>query len=223
MEQNNKANEKVKEVYILQLDKNRLFIVGGLFILLLSGSFLLGQKFAPTNEVANFSNIDKTETALDVIQKEQAKLPSEEPSLPAEAALPATNTEVSKVANVSVEVEEHKKQEPLKIIKEETLIQDDPFLHPPSKRKKTKFPKKTQKKIKEAFYTVQAAAFKWENQAKKLERKLKSKGLSARVVRGLRFYFVRVGKAQNKTKLQTLLKRVEKITKSKPMIVRQKS
>lgn len=69
-------------------------------------------------------------------------------------------------------------------------------------------------------YTIQVAAFVKEKAANSLRSKMKKSGISARVDRGARFYYVRSGLAKNRQSLKKNLDKIIKLFKVKPYLKR---
>lgn len=223
-----------REVYILQLDRARIVTLSGIFFFLLSGIFLLGYKLAEpktSNEMNRFENqslekeaetslkLDSAETGLKLNQE---VLPIEEEiiSQKQKAKEPVLMREPSDEEGDLKE----SKSSGLRIVRERVETKEDPFLRSPSSTVKKEARKLATRKENATRpivgYTVQVAAFKHEKDALRLKSDLKKKGISARVEKGIRYYFVRTGKASSRKGLSSLARKVKSKTGIQTMVVR---
>lgn len=94
----------------------------------------------------------------------------------------------------------------------------DPFLNKDSKKSaSTATMSRTAPMGK--YYSIQAAAYVHEKDAIRFSKELKAKGFEARVDRGIRFYFVRIGRAQNKQELELTNKKIQDTMKLESILV----
>ncbi|MCS6985509.1 MAG: SPOR domain-containing protein [Leptospiraceae bacterium] len=184
----------MRKVYVIHLDRSRIFLLSGIFLLVLSLALFVGYTFA-SREPNSFEKeipivSEKTQSLSRAASPQDMVLPSVDQPLVQEEAKP----------------------------QEINLHLEDPFITPPPSRQR-----QSEKKIDQSItkYTIQVGAFLHEKDALKLKTKLLEQGFAARVERGRLYWFVRVGSATSKEKLQTL---AEKLRKSQfEVLIRQVS
>lgn len=170
----------MRKVYVINLDKPRIFLVLGFFFLLMGLAILAGYSLSPIkNQEIPATAIPIVKEADEAILKE--KIPTEQGFL-----LPPEKPDL-KENNLDIYTE-------------------DPFIKPPPSRKKKMDFSVSEK---EPFYTIQVGAFMHEKDALQLKELLKKKGIEARVDRGSRYWFVRVGKSNHRDKLQNLAQKLK--------------
>lgn len=210
--------ENIKKVYILNLDKTRISIVSGIFLIALSFAFLLGLKFqkspvvVPSAEISNSSPdmamAPKNTTGdipLRTLPDEDTKIfndtKSEDPFL----IEPPEKTSLAKSTHALEKPEIKKDSKTLKTIKK----QDKPEIHDRIEAK--------------AYYTIQVGAYSHEKDAKAIAEKIRKKGIDARVEKGKMYYFVRVGKSEKKDALEPVYQKLMDNLQIKAFIVQKKN
>jgi|GEM_PF-3422354 len=177
-----KAETNTQEIYVVNLDKNRVMIVTGLLLLLAGLLLFAGIALGKRSTVAR-----------------EPDLPLQEESSPIEAAVQEPTEVLPHVGSEilpPVTVEENAVLEP----GEKLPVESDPFVKAP--------PSTVEKASAGTFYTIQVAAYRQESDARHLVSRLSEKGIQARIDRGTLYWFVRVGKTENKSNLE---REVEKL------------
>ena len=204
----------MRKIYVLNLDSRRLLVVAGILLVLFSVSIYLGMKIGAGNarsqETAHFSNIPADIPIVDHTPRQLAENGFLQP--PNE-----TTSQVALEAAPRDPVVQEAERSPTSL-----LLQEDPFIQAPPKRKtaakrtatettvKTTEKKTTKTAVPETFYTIQVAAFIKEQDARNLNSRLLSRGYASRVDRGNKFWFVRVGKENRPERLQTQADRLRR-------------
>lgn len=191
-----KNESTVKEIYVLNLDKNRIMILSGLFVLLLGAALTLGMALGK-NSVISVASSSDTIVEEGEGDKLAAALEEHSQEKTDEGAMPSGSLDILPPLSEDVNpvIEPGESALPVK---------NDP-LTPPAPLAKSS------SNTNSSFYTIQVAAYKNESQARRLEGKLKQEGLSARVERGTLYWFVRVGKAESKSALRTDLQKLQEM------------
>ncbi len=171
-----KAETNTQEIYVVNLDKNRVMIVTGLLLLiaglLLFAGIALGKRSTATIE-PDLPLQEESSTIQAAVQEQPEVLPP----VGSEILPPVT-------------VEENAVLEP----GEKLPVESDPFVKAP--------PATVEKAKGGGFYTIQVAAYRQESDARRLVSRLSEKGIQARIDRGTLYWFVRVGKTENRSTLE---------------------
>jgi len=202
--------ESMKSMYVLNLDNQRIIIVLGVVLMLCAGSFMLGMKYHSSIDKANAEGL----ALEDILKKEQVATPQIE-------AKPKALTEDEVISR---EISKFKEQDLITSLPETTTAvirtQDRFISGPPKKRGTHKKLIVRRQRPANVVYTIQIAAFARQQDARKLLGELKAKGISARIDRGKRFFFVRSGKASRKASLQRRLSTIRSKSGLQAIVVR---
>lgn len=240
--------ENTKKIYVVNLDKNRLIIITGVFMFLFGLSFLGGLKWASFKNAGIFNtdtqrvNTPSSEETYEntaVREPEPVALASHQtyhtPSLPKE------DVKLFEKAKLSDDDDPFLTEPPgntksqyftLKTVKREQTSRHDPkhdSKHDPKKKKVAikhshdGKRKNTNAKSWKPYYTIQIGAFRHEKDALALKNKLIDKGVSARVDGGKSYFFVRYGKSSDRERMVSLLKKIEPKLGLKAIVVKQKA
>lgn len=205
MEENNENSP----YYVLNLNMQRIVMITGIILILLSSVYLFGHRIGK-----QAGNRIISESVLIENANEKAEQALEERS------------------NLSEQALINDFNEDIIVVDNDDFGKDDIIKGPPSKSKTVKSPvskpvvKANNKVVKpktitakrSGKYTIQVAAFSKEKDANSLRSKMKKKGISARVDRGTRFYYVRSGLAKNRQVLKKNLDKIIKLFRVKPYL-----
>lgn len=195
----------MRQIYVLNLDHKRLMVVIGIILALLGSAILAGMHLGSerkiknegignlsiptTNSLANNSN---QQSSIDEIVRNAepdsgviVKL-NEDPMLP----------ELERKSGIVNAKPKEKNNDKLKMV-------NDPFIRLPPP-KSSRLPVK-----KSGNYSIQVAAFTHEKQAIKLVKDMRKKNLSARVVRGSRYWLVKSGFSSSRNGLKSQAKKIK--------------
>ena len=209
--------ENVKKIYMINLDKTRLILLGGLFVLFCSISFITGFKWSASRSVV---------------------------SIPSYPVMPSTEEDQEHILKTT---EVGRDNQTLILPEEDNRIfnrrdndkNGDPFLSEPSEIPFTKH--QTASSAKKSLhinqkqttmetipadegkaYTIQVAAFVHEKDAIAYKNLLKKKEIDARVDQGKTHYYVRAGRSLDKKSLQPLLRKINRTMKLEAIVVQRK-
>ncbi|MCB1146180.1 MAG: SPOR domain-containing protein [Leptospiraceae bacterium] len=201
----------MRNIYVLNLDQKRLIIVAGVALSLIGSAIFAGMSIARASSIENSGeapilSYDTQQPPIETIV--QANVSAQE-AVPQIENKPANEKVIVKLdSDPMLPVLEQKNGIENTTSESVKVVEKDPFITPPPTRKT-----ETKKEVRssEKHYVIQIAAFKQENQARSLVKKLKSDGFSAHVERGTMFWFVRLGASSDPKNLQS---RADKLKKS---------
>ena len=206
MEENNDNS-----YYVLNLNKQRIAMITGIILILLSSVYLFGHRIGK-----KAGNRIISESVLIENANEKAEQALEERSnLSEQALINDFNEDMIVVDNDDFGKYDIIKGPPSKSNTVKSVV-SKPVATVNNKVVKPK----TAKTKRSDQYTIQVAAFVKEKAANSLRSKMKKSGISARVDRGARFYYVRSGLAKNRQSLKKNLDKIIKLFKVKPYLKR---
>ena len=204
----------MKELYVINLNMKRVLLLSGIFFILLGTILWLGLSIGNTrsNSFAYQDNFASIAKEMGISDKELKGLNLSEAS-PHLESLPL-QMESKKVAPIQNLIK------PQKDTAFDLSIRD----HDPLSSVKQKEIKQPSNKTKDKVFSIQVAAFKKEKHAIVLLKQMQAAGFSnARIDRGIRYYYVRMGHSFNKQNLASKNAQVKKLFNIKTLIIRKNS
>ncbi len=209
----------MKEIYIINLNKQRIFLLIGVFLVILGTTLWLGLKIGSTqlNGLPNRNKFSAITEDMGISHQEIKNL----------NLSPTVDTlENMKYSTVSPVQENQENQENKKIpsILTQPTLQDNSSkidvknYDPLEKSLEATIQNKNKNKNKK--FSIQVAAFNKKKDATTLVNRMKTDGfLEARVERGTRYYYVRTGYAKNKKMLTTQNQKIKNLLNVQSLII----
>ena len=220
----------MKRIYVINLNQKRIFLIVGVFLIILGTSLWSGIKIGRSYNI-NFEldekfNVSDNETK-NVIRQNPLGIGD-----PLESGyIPVQNKE-GNVSLLNVE-RQGRMTKPIPPINLPDLTSKDRLniktKDPMARRAVSNIParslpspgsKKQKVSSQKAFYTIQVGAFRHEKDAKALVSRLKKQNLKSYIDRGVKYYYVRMGKANSKERLLSQKSRVERAVNVKTLILK---
>lgn len=225
MEENSNQREREnieaaspKEVYVVNLDHRRIFLLSGSFLLLLGVAFWLGSSLNTSNRYQAIQEQETQTFSLDTIEDSEAlRRRAQEELTRLENPPSVQGQQTENVFNASIPVREDP-------VVSDNVSSRSTSSHSYTNKKQTRISVSSSHSQTDGFYTVQVAAYKHEKDARRVARDLQTKGIAkVRVDRGILYYYVRAGKAVRENSLVSLNQKIEKILDVKSKIIFKKS
>ena len=241
---NEQEQTQTRNIYVVNLDRRRMAILGGCLLMICALFFYLGGRWNRTHtDSEEISSGQEPIPSASLAAAEEIN-PAQNPALGKSDPAPARETGNAKnrpqqkstdiLPPLSTLAE---KRDAAQINDTEVPLAKDPMMArpdssqvqgPPRKAKTGKTVQNHNHKRKsgeishsnQAYFTVQVAAFGREKDARLLLKKLTGAGLKARIDKGRKFYFVRAGKSSRRDELEGLAKTIAKKVSVKPIVVR---
>ena len=214
----------MKEIYVINLNKKRISLLLGVFLVMLGSTLWLGLKIGRTdlretahsNELLALSESEKQnarergddrlslfDSSLESIVPNSASGKQNEDLILKSGKVPPLHE--SAIAPKDMEAIPVKNYDPLRRAQ---------------KKKTARRPTKSQA----GHFSIQVAAFSREKDASSLVKRMKAEGFhDVRVDRGIRYYYVRSGRSRNKNMLSGKNERIKKLLNVKTLIVKGKA
>lgn len=213
----------MKKIYVLNLDKRRIYIVAGSLLILLGTTFVLGMRHSSYSSQVALSD-SKESSEMYSLEEVVARSAAEHDSNLTRSDNMKTNHPLDNLPLDNNTVGHQKPILPPLSTESSLSVQEDPMISRPPKHKRTKTRKPATKTVQRssnisssAKYTIQVGAFVHEKDAIRLKNKLQKADIEARVERGIRFWFVRSGRSSDKSSLEAARQKIAGLD-LKPMI-----
>ncbi len=220
----------MKRVYIINLDKSRIALISAVLLfgaaaLFWSGRYLEriqvagdlpygypgadrsvthnSNEFTGGVENRPYANTSAMQNGREAGAQKRAGVTSGQPN----RELPGEDLELFREKNHSGNITFHA----------------DPFLNDEKNHYKSDKGQNAGSSLNGVYYSIQAGAYVHEKDAIRFQRELKKKGYDARVDRGIRFYYVRIGRSQNKEALEAMNKKIQDTMKLESILVQRGS
>lgn len=210
----------MKKVYALNLTPKRITMLSGVITLLFSMfffiGFLLGKETGVPGDHSLHEPFIENNEDLSIQEPLQEKNNTKsqsafEKNIQKELNAMSMDNHLDEVVNPE---EIHPPQKSLPKI-ERSAIKKNTI-----KKEQKNVPAKENAHVINKYYTLQIAAFIHEKDAVRLKKKLKKESIQSRVDRGIRYWFVRSMKTENKSELQDVKNRLVKMN-FQPIIISQ--
>ena len=213
----------MKQIYVINLNQKRIFLVVGVFLIILGTSLWSGIKIGRSYNI-NFEKDDQFNVSDNAIR--QKPLGIDDPL--GSDYIPVQNPENNDL--LSGMERQGKIARPIPPIHLPRLASKDrldiktrdPMARKAPARTPSLSVSKKQKlsSNKKASYTIQVGAFRHEKDAKSLVSRLKKKKIKSYIDRGVKYYYVRTGKASSKERLLAQKSRLDRAVNVKTLILK---
>ncbi|MDH5716585.1 MAG: SPOR domain-containing protein [Spirochaetia bacterium] len=218
----------MKTIYVLNLTGKRILILMLFFLLMLTVSFAVGgylniklidlRSLSMSQNSSSKSNIDVADIETYIIEDtNNKKIEKESNSYLRPAEIDFNENEKLTVLSEPSDIKVGAKEEIKKRLDTANISQSKPSIE----KKTASLNKSTVENINE-YYTLQLGAFKNEKDANLYKNQLMAKGIATRVDKGAAYYFIRTGKADDKSKLEYLYNKIKNELKINVLYVKRK-
>jgi len=213
----------MKKLYIVNLNKTRIFILTGIFLILMGIVFAAGARYNHFNSQENHADISIGDTTSANLSQSggsgKDELTMENSVTHLDPALPEEDKKLFGENKVIIEndpfiVDLHNNlssnnENPIEEKKSKNL--NDPHISESKISKPVKKSKKisTENIAVEKYYTLQLGAYKHEKDAQKFKKRLEALGIESRVDQGILYYFVRSGKSKTEKGLDSHIQKIK--------------
>ena len=231
----------MKQVYVINLSRKRILLLLGVFLIIFGTSLWSGIKlgrsqsinFPEPNAHFNISDTNIDEVSLDMPPQVDDPLtfhyaPAEKHgdnrlSFPknAQRGIVKPYTEGAAKPIPPVDLPKLGGGDKLDIQNQDPIAGELEHHLPLSNRSSSRSKKKSSPR--KSFYTIQVGAFHHEKDAKSLVSRLKKKDIKAYIRKGVKYYYVRAGKANSKEKLFTRQTQIEQEANVKTLILKKEN
>jgi len=217
------AGIKMKKLYIVNLNKTRIFILTGIFLIIMGIFFAAGARYNHFNSQKNHVEIPIGDTTSANLSQSggigKDELIMENPVTHLDPVLPEEDQKLfgeNKVIiendpfildlhnNLSSSTDDSIEEKKSKNLNASHLPENK--ISKPSK-KSNKF--LTENRSIEKYYTLQLGAYKHEKDAQKFKKRLEALGIESRVDQGILYYFVRSGKSKTEKGLDPQIQKIK--------------